>query len=283
MSHQAVGWALEQDVPNAAKFVLVALAYHADADNLAWPSHLTLARECSVSEAAIKRQLRVLVALGAISRDVRPRENRPNESNLYRLHVDRGSVATPYGDQQRPPEEVITDPLGGQQRPPRGSVANPSRGSVVTPRIVTLEESGEESKEAAAAAARGAPEGILCPPELREMDAVLQGARGYDPRRSFYDTVKRKYLHLDLVEEALKARSYTEQKPKQPCSTLFLLNWFSRSTRGPLVRSFSANGSNGHGAVSRSSAGGHQAPARAVDIRQNHPSVFEQYNQPRSG
>jgi hypothetical protein len=85
MSLKAITWAFEQDLnPSPCKFVLVALADHADAQTAeCWPAIAFIAKRCCMGERSVFRHLERLETLGKILRI-----NRLGRSSLYRLLID---------------------------------------------------------------------------------------------------------------------------------------------------------------------------------------------------
>jgi hypothetical protein len=85
MSLKAITWAFEQDLtPSPCKFVLVALADHADAQTgECWPAIAFIAKRCCMGERSVFRHLERLEKLGKIGR-----VNRWGRSSLYRLLID---------------------------------------------------------------------------------------------------------------------------------------------------------------------------------------------------
>ena len=67
------------------------------------------------------------------------------------------------------------------------------------------------------------------PDALKPMAAVLDGLKGYVPTDAFYAKVAAKYGHLDLEEEAIKARDWLAKRKARGCSTSFILNWLQKA------------------------------------------------------
>ena len=85
-----MAWAFDQTTLPMLKFVLVALADHADDEGVCWPGLLGLARKTSLTRRTLLRHLNTLKRLGLVK--VEPRHDRDGRqrSNLYRLPVTNG-------------------------------------------------------------------------------------------------------------------------------------------------------------------------------------------------
>lgn len=84
MSIAAIAWAWRQDIHSTAKFVLVALADHADDETFkCWPSLTHISAKCNLDRSTIVRSIDRLVELNKIRRTVR--EDR--QTTVYTLLV----------------------------------------------------------------------------------------------------------------------------------------------------------------------------------------------------
>jgi len=88
MSIKAMTWAWDLvDLPRAETLVLLALADHADEDNVCWPSQAMLAQKSRGDQRSVRRALASLKAAGLI--EVVPRSSQAGRrSNMYRLNLD---------------------------------------------------------------------------------------------------------------------------------------------------------------------------------------------------
>jgi hypothetical protein len=84
---------------------------------------------------------------------------------------------------------------------------------------------GPAGRAAVAAAGSAAPASAAAPSELVEFDRTLAGTSGYEPTAELFAKVLEKYAGLDLVEEAVKLRSYLREHPGELCSDRRVLNW----------------------------------------------------------
>lgn len=67
MSIQAVAWVLDSSQSRGlARLVLIALANHANEEQVCWPSQRTIAREAGISLGAVSDQVRKLVDIGEL-------------------------------------------------------------------------------------------------------------------------------------------------------------------------------------------------------------------------
>lgn len=96
MSLNAIRWAFVQPVEAPVKFVLVALADHADEDGTCWPGLDRLTTVTCLSRSTIIRALEKLERVGLLRRT-----KRPNKSNTYALV---GFTVTPAQCQGDTPE-----------------------------------------------------------------------------------------------------------------------------------------------------------------------------------
>jgi len=58
----------------------------ANGKHSAWPSHATIAKECSISKAQVKRTIRSLIDKGLLERIIRKESNNACKSNMYILY-----------------------------------------------------------------------------------------------------------------------------------------------------------------------------------------------------
>ena len=135
MSVLCIAWAFHIDTESPiSKLVLLRLADHANADNEAWPSIASIARDTCLSERAVRCHLRKLEEAGIIARFERRMTDAHGRclSNLYRLNVEvqfavgaaRQEVwvapapQSPYPRQEVPPNQVIepsSEPSGEEE------------------------------------------------------------------------------------------------------------------------------------------------------------------------
>lgn len=90
MSIQAVGWALEQDLPARPKLVLVAIANHAShVDGYCWLKAETIAREAACSPRSVYNFLGALVRNGFIRKAPRKGDDGKQRANDYWILFER--------------------------------------------------------------------------------------------------------------------------------------------------------------------------------------------------
>ena len=130
-----MAWAFDQTTLPMLKFVLVALADHADDEGVCWPGLLGLARKTSLTRRTLLRHLNTLKRLGLVK--VEPRYDRDGRqrSNLYRLPVTNGGEGvtrdTP-GCHQCHREGVKTDTGEGVTRDTQNHKIEPSDESTLS-------------------------------------------------------------------------------------------------------------------------------------------------------
>lgn len=124
MSIQAVSWALQQRVEDAAaKLVLISLANHANhRTGLCWPTVALIAEEASQSERTVQRKLPLLEEGGFIRI-----ERRPNQSSRYFLQLER---AEPVSEEEGC--HPVTSTPGGDNSGGAGDSVAPRGDTVVT-------------------------------------------------------------------------------------------------------------------------------------------------------
>lgn len=90
MSIQAVGWALDQDLPARPKLVLVAIANHANhTDGYCWLKAETIAQEASCSPRAVFNFIGDLIRNGYVRKAPRRGEDGKQRANDYWILLDR--------------------------------------------------------------------------------------------------------------------------------------------------------------------------------------------------
>lgn len=92
-------WAFAQNAQGTTKVVLLALADHADASGVCWPSIDALAKKTALSDKTIRRHLAILEALGLVAKQPRRGAGGVYAANAYMLatsgqHVTDGPAVT---------------------------------------------------------------------------------------------------------------------------------------------------------------------------------------------
>lgn len=123
MSIKIMSKVWELDLKSTDKFVLIALADHANDDGECYPSYTTIMAKTGLSDQGLRNIINRLIKLGRLSRETRTRDNNSTTSNLYKIHAD----TTPNdigGEGQRgggeSPNDIGGDPQHG------GGVYEPS-------------------------------------------------------------------------------------------------------------------------------------------------------------
>ena len=114
MSHYMTALAMKQrGLKPAAKIVLYWLADHHNSETgMCFPSLKTLATECEMDVATVKRQLKHLEDSGIIQRHQRHRENGSQTSTQYSLQM-----AEPMAHNAPPPSAKCATPLAQKDTP----------------------------------------------------------------------------------------------------------------------------------------------------------------------
>lgn len=97
MSYRALNWAWEADLPMPQKFVLVALADMADEKDSCYPGQERLARMTGTSVSTVRRAVKALEDMGALSRQARGLAGGGRTSDRYALNTNR-SFCTDRGN-----------------------------------------------------------------------------------------------------------------------------------------------------------------------------------------
>lgn len=101
MSIDAVNWALRQPLKGCQKFVLVALAYHANSETKCWPGLQILADECGITRSSVINHINTLTTLGLLSKEKRTDPRGYRRSTLYQLHLHKDVNAQSLKTQRR--------------------------------------------------------------------------------------------------------------------------------------------------------------------------------------
>lgn len=113
MSIQAVGWALEQELPRGPKLVLVSIANHANhVDGYCWLNATTIGREASCTPRSVYNIIGALVRNGFIRKELRRDDHGRQRANDYWLLFDREEKSWEWGTNTRGNEgdgEAIED------------------------------------------------------------------------------------------------------------------------------------------------------------------------------
>lgn len=82
MQNKIIAWVWDMPVRGNTKLVLFMLADHAGEDGTCCPGVNRLAQIGGISRSSVIRQIKKLIELGIISKEMRP-----NNSNLYQLNI----------------------------------------------------------------------------------------------------------------------------------------------------------------------------------------------------
>jgi biotin operon repressor len=98
-----MAWAWEQNVPSTVKFILLALADHADNDGTCWPGQAGVADKTGFGRQTVNKAVQTLEELGLLNVEHRfDNLGRPT-SNYYYLHLKQGGNVV-VGDIECRPE-----------------------------------------------------------------------------------------------------------------------------------------------------------------------------------
>lgn len=196
-----MSWAFKQSsIPTVPRFVLLAMADHANEDDESWPSVVTLARKTGMTERAARFALRTLETIGAISATGETRGVRADRmTRVYRLHTERtftDAGGTTFRGEPRSGGNITT--ARGEPRSPKPSIEPSSHSGVV-------------SKDA---------RGSRLPPDWKPSDDLMAWAAKARP-------------DVDAWAEAESFRDYWHSKPgagaRKTDWGLTFRNWIRRS------------------------------------------------------
>lgn len=105
MSHEAMSWAWELDLPSSKKFLVLALSNYADQEASCYPGHERLASMTGLSVRSVGRNLRELEAMGVFSRERRARRNGSGRTS-DRYYLDLSWKPEESGNQTECPDET---------------------------------------------------------------------------------------------------------------------------------------------------------------------------------
>jgi hypothetical protein len=126
MSAKIFGLAWELELPHAEKFVLLALADHADHDgNNVFPSIALVAWKTEYSERQVQRVMKKLEARGLLVRE-QDGGLGPRSTTRYRINLDVGKF------RERPNKGDKMSPLTHRNPPPKGDNSQPVRVTFAT-------------------------------------------------------------------------------------------------------------------------------------------------------
>ncbi len=132
MSIKIMSKVWELDLKSTDKFVLIALADHANDDGECYPSYTTIMAKTGLSEQGLRNVINRLIKLEFLSRETRFRDNKSTTSNLYKIHA----YTTPHnigGEGQHgggeSPKDIGGDPQHG------GGVLEPSLNRQLEPSV----------------------------------------------------------------------------------------------------------------------------------------------------
>lgn len=191
MAIEAITWAFAQRIDAPAKFVLVALAYHANPQGgNCWPGIELLAAKTGMHRATVIRALERLMSHGIINK-----VRRPNKSNTYQLAIDTAVVAVATATNNIDQVAEVAESDRRTEQPPQSQSATPevaesNLGSrTVRPEpSVTVNEPSVKRQRAHA-----------LPPDWQPDDALL-------------DQVRASFPNLDLTYETDSFRDYFHGK-----------------------------------------------------------------------
>lgn len=86
---------VQDDLNVYEKIVWMCLEKFANGKDCAWPSYATLARECSISRAQVKRTVKSLIEKGLLAKETRQNPDGSYSTNLYTLFLPGGNKNSP--------------------------------------------------------------------------------------------------------------------------------------------------------------------------------------------
>jgi hypothetical protein len=176
-----------------------------------------------------------------VTRPSRHTATGPDRTGTYRLYTGRetpyssssggcgGALARPQEAENHPPYQEKQGQLQESNDRVQESSGHDGDRDV---RVTVTQTLGVTRQELAAS--------------VRDFLAVLEGAPGFSPEPRWLAEVERRFGHLPLASEAIKALDWLERenarlrakgKPERPCSRAFLLNWLENALHRPLEAS----------------------------------------------
>lgn len=89
MSARAMAWAWEQALRIGPKFVLIALADHADGKGICWPGQELIAEKCGLSRQTVSEHVRALISAGLVAEERSKDAKGRAEKVRYHLQLER--------------------------------------------------------------------------------------------------------------------------------------------------------------------------------------------------
>lgn len=189
MSAQAMGWALDQDLPARPKLVLVAVANHADhTDGYCWLKAETIAAESSHSVRSVYRTLAALERNGFLRRQKRKGADGKQRANDYWILFNRIEAKFEWRKgvlDDEPEEEDDAEPHGsddGGIQDVEGEISPSEQAVSPGPDDVAGQESGgsEQAASCGPTAIGVTPKDSAEPSKTKPENALPRGA---PPRR----------------------------------------------------------------------------------------------------
>lgn len=78
---------VQEDLNVYEKILWMCLEKYANGKDSAWPSQSTLAKECSISKAQVKRTIKSLIDKGLLVKELRKTSKGDYDTNLYTLFL----------------------------------------------------------------------------------------------------------------------------------------------------------------------------------------------------
>lgn len=138
MGYKALNWAWDSDLPSTQKFVLVALADMADEKNSCYPGQDRLAAMTGTSVSTVRRALKELESMGALTRKPRGIAGGGRTSDRYVLNTTRSICAVRANRSSDGGKPVIHDTETGHSD--RGTPREPS---VEPPVLLSTDKSSD--------------------------------------------------------------------------------------------------------------------------------------------
>lgn len=128
MSIQAVGWALDQDLPARPKLVLVAIANHANhTDGYCWLKAETIAAEAACTPRSVYRFIGGLVRNGFVRKTKARGADGKQRANDYWILFDRVPKDWDWGAGLGDDDEEVDDPAPDSDAETHGSEDEPTQ------------------------------------------------------------------------------------------------------------------------------------------------------------
>lgn len=239
MSIELMSKAWKLDLSIGEKLLLLKLADHANDEGVCWPGQGSLARLCSMSERAVRDNLRRLQVRGIVSVEYR-NHGLDRKTNVYFLNLDVKIVGNSCGGHEENEENPAADSAAGVgSRAADCDISDRQN----PPLLIKAEPSGEAIIRTTGGGG----------PPL-EADSPAQDETGivWDDQQKIFRNIAKEVFErwdeafrgLDVDTELAKAELWYDANPKRRKRNVlrFLTNWLARAHQEAKARGVLGNG-----------------------------------------